>query len=117
MFLTADSRVLNEIVSYLKGKKGGAPHFRNFIRANHDQLAHKPPRKIRLKTTGSFHDLRTLYDEINREYFDNTIDAAITWGARSPRYAVRNRTVGSYSEESHTIRINPVNEKPARELG
>jgi predicted metal-dependent hydrolase len=108
MFLTADSRVLNEIVSYLKGRKGAMPHFRGFIRGNHDQLGHKPPRQVQIKTSGKFHDLRTLYEEINQQYFDNTINAVITWGSRSPRYAVRNRTVGSYSEESNTIRINPV---------
>ncbi len=36
------------------------------------------------------------------------INAAITWGAKSPRWAVRKRTLGSYSERSNTIRINPV---------
>jgi predicted metal-dependent hydrolase len=36
------------------------------------------------------------------------IRASITWGSGSPRCSVRKRTLGSYSERSHTIRINPV---------
>jgi predicted SprT family Zn-dependent metalloprotease len=108
MFLTADGRVVNEIVSYLKTRRGAMPHFRGFIRDNKVQLRLKPPRKIPVRIAGKFHDLRGLYDEINTEYFGGAINAVITWGSRSPRYAVRKRTVGSYSERSNMIRINPV---------
>jgi predicted metal-dependent hydrolase len=64
-----------------------------------------------VKTAGKFHDLRKLFDEINKEYFGGVIQAAITWGSRSPRHAVRKRTLGSYSERSNMIRINPVLDK------
>jgi predicted metal-dependent hydrolase len=111
MFLHADSRVMNEVVSYLKNKRGAMPHFRNFVRDNREQLTCKPPKKVPVKTAGKFHDLLGLYDEINREYFGGMVNAVITWGSRSPRYAVRKRTLGSYSERSHTIRINPVLDK------
>jgi predicted metal-dependent hydrolase len=108
MFLNADSRVMYEVVSYLKNRRGAMPHFRGFIRDNREQLGTKPPKKVLVRTAGKFHDLCGLYDEINREYFGGIVNAAITWGTRSPRYAVRKRTVGSYSERSNTIRINPV---------
>lgn len=111
MFLHADSRVMNEIVSYLKNKRGAMPHFRSFIRDNRGQLSRKPPKKVPVRTAGKFHDLCGLYDEINREYFGGMVNAVITWGSRSPRHAVRKRTLGSYSERSHTIRINPVLDK------
>jgi predicted metal-dependent hydrolase len=111
MFLHADSRVMAEVASYLKNRKGAMPHFRGFVRDNRDQLNQKPPKKISVRTEGKFHDLSGLYDEINKEYFGGRIDAVITWGTRSPRYAVRKRTVGSYSERSNTIRINPVLDK------
>jgi len=108
MFLAADNRVMNEIASYLKNKKGAMPHFRGFIRENREQLRRKPPKKIALRTAGKFHDLSGLYEEINKEYFGGLVNAAITWGSTSPRFAVRKRTLGSYSERSHSIRINPV---------
>jgi hypothetical protein len=111
MFLNADSRVMSEIASYLKNRRGALPHFRRFIRDNREQLSLKPPKKVPVRTAGKFHDLCGLYDEINKEYFGGAINAAITWGTRSPRYAVRKRTVGSYSERSNTIRINPILDK------
>ena len=111
MFLNADSRVMSEIASYLKNRRGAMPHFRSFIRENREQLGLKPPKKVPVRTAGKFHNLCGLYDEINKEYFGGTVNVAITWGTRSPRYAVRKRTVGSYSERSNTIRINPVLDK------
>jgi hypothetical protein len=108
MFLNSDSRVMSEIAAYLKNRKGAMPNFRSFIRDNREQLDRKPPKKVFVRTAGKFHDLCGLYDDINKEYFGGAINAAITWGTRSPRYAVRKRTVGSYSERSNTIRINPV---------
>lgn len=113
MFLKADSRVINEIVSYLKNKRGAMPHFRGFVKGNRDQLSRKPPKRVSVRTVGKFHELCGLYDEVNREYFGGMVNAAITWGSGSPRFAVRKRTLGSYSERSHTIRINPTLDKNA----
>lgn len=108
MFLNAGSRVMSEIVSYLKNRRGAMPHFRSFIRDNREQLDRKPPKKVPVRTAGRFHDLCGLFSQINDEYFGGAINAVITWGSKSPRWAVRKRTVGSYSERSNTIRINPV---------
>jgi hypothetical protein len=108
MFLSADSQVIGEIVSYLRHRRRAMPYFRSFLRANREDLRRKPAKKVNLRTGGRHHDLAELYDEINRAYFGNKVTAAITWGSRSPRSAVRKRTVGSYSERSNTIRINPV---------
>ncbi len=108
IFVNADYEVLDEIVSYLKNKKAPMPLFRDFVRKNKAQLSVKPPRQVPLKTGGKHHDLREVYDAVNSEYFESSISVAITWGSRSPRHAVRKRTLGSYSERSHTIRINPV---------
>jgi hypothetical protein len=111
MFLHADSRVKNEIILYLKNKRGAMPYFRSFVRDNKEQLSLKPPKRVPVRTAGKFYNLCGLYDEINRDYFGGMVNAVITWGSRCPRYAVRKRTLGSYSERSHTIRINPVLDK------
>lgn len=113
MFLNADNRIIDEVVVFLKRKRSKMYLFRKFIRDNREHLPKRPPNKVPIKTLGKFHDLRALYDEINNEYFEGTINAVITWGSRSPRHAVRKRTLGSYSERSHTIRINPVLDKIA----
>ena len=113
MFLNAGNEVLDEIASYMKKSKASMPLFRSFVRENREWLAIKPPKKVPLKTAGTYHDLRELHDAVNKEYFNGTIDAAITWGSRSPRSSVRRRTLGSYSERSHIIRINPVLDRKA----
>ena len=113
MFLDAGSSVLDEIASYLKKRKAPMPLFRSFVRENRARLVVKPPKRALLKTAGAHHDLRDLYDAVNREYFGGTVSAAITWGSRSPRSSVRRRTLGSYSERSHLIRINPVLDRKA----
>ena len=80
----------------------------DFIDANADAVrGKKKPTAPVLITTGDHHDLRTIFDELNARYFDNTIDAAITWGARTG--APRRRTsvkMGSYSVEERLIRIH-----------
>jgi hypothetical protein len=111
MFLHADDPVLGEIVSHLRRRRGAMSCFRRFIRDNREELRQKPAKRVPVRTAGRFHDLSGLYDKINCEYFGGRVSAAITWGSRSPRAAVRKRTVGSYSERSNTIRINPVLDK------
>ena len=111
MFTNADSRVLDEIVSFLKTKRGPMPFFRSFVRDRRESLGSRPPNKVPVKTRGASHDLRVLFDEVNETYFNGMISAVITWGLSSPRCSVRKRTLGSYSARSHTIRINPVLDK------
>ena len=108
MFINSGTPVIDEIVSYLKHKSRAMPLFRKFVRDNRGHLHKKSPNKVSLQTSGKFHDLHELYEEINEAYFGGMISAAITWGSGSPRCSVRKRTLGSYSERSHTIRINPV---------
>ena len=111
MFLDADNGVIDEIVSMLRHRKVEMTLFRSFVRDNRDRLCKKPPQKISIKTTGRYHDLRELFDEINADYFDGAINAVITWGSKCSRYAVRKRTLGSYSGSAGIIRINPVLDK------
>jgi hypothetical protein len=108
MFLSADHAVIGEIVSYLNKRRDAMPHFRSFLRLNREDLRRKRVKKVVVRTKGRHHDLSELYDEINSSYFGNKVTTTITWGSLSPRSAVRKRTVGSYSERSNTIRINPV---------
>lgn len=108
MLLNADNGVIREIVSFLQNKRSGMPLFLKFISDNREQFANKAPKRVTIRTAGAFHDLGDLYREINGKYFSHAIDAAITWSTHHPRASVRKRTLGSYSERSNLIRINPV---------
>jgi hypothetical protein len=108
MFVSSGTAVIDEIVSYLKHKSRAMPLFRKFLRDNRGHLHNKSPNRVSLKTSGKFHDLRELYEEINASYFGGMISSGITWGSGTPRCSARKRTLGSYSERSNTIRINPI---------
>ena len=111
MFTAAGSQVLDEVVSFLKNKRGAMPCFRRFIRDHGEQLRKRPPNRVPARTRGRVYDLREFYQELNEEYFNNMINAEITWGSSNSRCVVRKRTLGSYNERSHMIRINPVLDK------
>ncbi|HTZ19157.1 MAG TPA: SprT-like domain-containing protein [Dissulfurispiraceae bacterium] len=108
MFISAGNDVIHEIVRFLKNSKGDMTRFRQFIRDNREELHNRPHRKVSVRTSGRFHNLRELFDEINKEYFDDRVDSSITWGTCSSRYSVRKRTLGSFSAGANVIRISPV---------
>ena len=57
---------------------------------------------------GVYHNLELLYQQINSLYFDNQIEAEITWG-RFGTYAPRKRSIrlGSYCSQKKRILIHP----------
>ncbi|MEM9492666.1 MAG: hypothetical protein AAGC55_26195, partial [Myxococcota bacterium] len=61
----------------------------------------------RLVTSGRVHDLQAIFDDLNQRYFNNTIEARITWGQRTSKPRRRNSIkMGSYSVEDKLIRIH-----------
>lgn len=108
MFLHADNTVLNEIASYIAGKTRTTPLMRKFIDDHSPYITASRRRSITLRTEGTHHDLRTIFDSLNCEYFDNRITASITWGKRSGSSRARRRTLGSYFPNHDLIRINPI---------
>jgi|WetSurMetagenome_2_1015567.scaffolds.fasta_scaffold00088_36 predicted metal-dependent hydrolase len=108
MFLTAGMDVIDEIIGFIGNKRRCIPLFRSFVRYNSVNIREKPSRKITVRTSGRHHDLRELFNDVNREYFEDKIEALITWGTGRIGLWVRKRTLGSYSPESNLIRINPV---------
>ncbi len=108
IFLDAGANVVDEIAEFIKKKRGKTPHIRDFIRGKRDILKKKVPRRLNAKTLGRHYDIHNLYESINKEYFEGTVSALTTWGTKSPRRAVRRRTLGSYSSHTNMIRINPV---------
>jgi hypothetical protein len=108
MFLDAGDDVITEIAKFLKHRKGETPLLRKFLGQNSHRIKKSSPRKTTVKTEGKYHNLDELFHSLNSEYFDGRVSASITWGTRNLRYAVRKRTLGSYSRNSNIIRINPV---------
>ncbi|UCG77768.1 MAG: hypothetical protein JSV21_09335 [Nitrospirota bacterium] len=108
MFLTAGTDVLDEIALFIKGKNGKAPVLSGFIKDNGSQIVRGPSRRLKIRTRGKHHDLRSVFDNINACYFNNRIKSKISWGPKGPRRYARSRTLGSYVESDDIIRINSI---------
>ena len=110
MFADADPVITRALAHYIADNDADASRILgDFIDANADHVrgrSRRAPTQL-IFTAGEHHDLRTIFDELNARYFDNRIDAAITWGARSGRPRRRNSIkMGSYSVEDRLIRIH-----------
>ena len=108
IFLDAPLDVIEEVGEFIRKRKGSTPLFRKFLKENLNRLKNRPPRRIRITTLGKYHDLGEIYDSLNRGYFQEELLCPITWGTGRARYAVRKRTLGSYSRHSNIIRINTI---------
>jgi hypothetical protein len=112
MFVTAPAPVTRALARYISHNESQASRdLGRFIEENQEairRVRRRRPAALTLETGGEVHDLREVYDDLNSAYFDDQIDARITWGSRSGRR--RSRTsikMGSYSVEDRLIRIHP----------
>jgi hypothetical protein len=110
MFCDADPVITRALARYIADNDADASRvLGDFIDDNSGHVrgrARRTPTTV-IFTAGEFHDLREIYDELNARYFNNKIDAAITWGARTGRPRRRNSIkMGSYSVEDRLIRIH-----------
>jgi len=110
MFADADPVITRALAHYIADNDADASRLLgDFIDANAGHVrgrTRRTPTQL-IFTAGEHHDLRSIFDELNARYFDNKIDAAITWGARTGRPRRRNSIkMGSYSVEDRLIRIH-----------
>ena len=110
MFVDADPVITRALARYIADNDAEASRILgDFIDDNSGHVrgrARRTPTTV-IFTAGEHHDLRQIFDELNERYFDNKIDAAITWGARTGRPRRRNSIkMGSYSVEDRLIRIH-----------
>jgi hypothetical protein len=110
MFADADPVITRALARYIADNDREASRvLGDFIDSNAGQVrgrARRAPSQI-MVTSGDVHDLRAMYDDLNRRYFGDHISASITWGPRTGRVRRRNSIkMGSYSVEDRVIRIH-----------
>lgn len=108
IFLSADLSVIDEIVSFIKNRKGKLPLFREFLKENLKSVKKSPRKTCRISTRGRHHNLADIYAAVNKQYFNGSVDSLITWGLRNSRRFARRRTLGSYDSNANVIRIHPM---------
>jgi hypothetical protein len=111
MFLEADTEILNSLARFIKGRNSKAPSvLRHFVASHSNKIKKAPPRSRRtvLRHSGRYFNLLILYNEVNREYFENQADCKITWGAKRRVRRQNSIKLASYSDFSETIRVHPI---------
>lgn len=116
-FVHADDEVLDAVVAFAakrlpKARRRDALEQVRAYFDEHAKVFDRPPRRARRprRTRGRHHDLQRLYDRVNHESFRDQLELKVTWGEEVRRQRRRRRTIqlGSYQDETRTIRIHPV---------
>jgi hypothetical protein len=109
MFLDAPAHVVDALVRYvIRGERDASAILGDYIDDNGFRLARRK-RNAPLVTRGKHHDLLAVFEDINERYFDDSINALITWGKRPTTKEKRRKTIklGSYSAFDRLIRVHP----------
>ncbi len=110
IFLDAPRNVMEGLACYLNRKDENFPRaVRNYIEENLKKLDYSHTiDKAKLKTQGTCFDLKRLYDQVNGEYFNGSIDLLITWfGNRQAKNRNLSKlTLGLFHDQLKLIKVN-----------
>jgi hypothetical protein len=115
IFLEAPQNVMQALACYIHQEdKSIAPTVKAFIEDNLKKLdySHLLDRK-KLYSQGNVYNLQQMYNDINREYFDEELNLYITWFGKP---SVRNRsrvTFGLYHDPLKLIKIHRLLDSPS----
>ncbi|MBI4558354.1 MAG: hypothetical protein HY706_12300 [Candidatus Hydrogenedentes bacterium] len=118
MFLTADTPVVKALAGWVRRPRRGVSSrvLDQFIRGHRHLIRKGPAREASVQTAGRHHNLRAMFDGLNRTHFGGAVTARITWGNLPRRSArgKRRRSIrfGSYTAEDHIIRLHPFLDQP-----
>ncbi len=112
MFAGVKGRLVRALARYVvHNDRRASLLLRDCIDGHQDQIRRLPTparRRLVLRTQGRVHDLKAVYDRLNRCYFAGKLDLRITWGAAWRRPAQRSIKVGAFLVEDRLIRVHPV---------
>lgn len=116
MFKSAPDDLILDIAKMAEGRRRKWPRQVNMFIAKHkesyDSQGEYKARRVTLETQGKVFNLQELYDKLRDRYFSGELSVRLGW--MTPREKRRvSIKLGSYSEETHVIRIHPAldNEK------
>lgn len=111
MFLSASPAVVGAVATWLTRDRAGraAAVLDAFIDGHGHLVRATRTRRARRRTSGAYHELRALFDDVNESEFGGAVSSGITWG-RMPTGRRRRRSIrmGSYTPEEDLIRIHPL---------
>lgn len=108
MFLNAPENVMQSLACYIDEKQSSfGPSIKNFISEKRKSLDYSHVIPIsNLRHQGDIYNLKEIFDQLNREYFQNKIKLNITWfGARRHRNKSQ-ITFGLYCDTKKLIKVS-----------
>lgn len=108
MFHQAPEAVWQAVVAYVRGEESASrPVLRAYIKAQQSLIRESASRHApRLQPYGRCFNLEQIYHDLNQMYFDNRVQASITWGRRPPKRPRTSIRFGSYDANQRLIRIH-----------
>ena len=110
MFVDGGPSITRALAHYIaRNDRSASRTLGEFIDGNQHRVRGVRPRlpAASLQTRGQYHDLAEIFASLNERYFQNTIDARISWGQKTGKPRRRNSIkMGSYSVEDRLIRIH-----------
>jgi len=115
IFLQAPQNVMDALACYLRRKdKSIALSVKAFIEDNLRTLDYSHHiDQSKLHCQGHVYNLRQIYDDLNREYFDNELNLHITWFGKHNQRCRSRVTFGLYHDPLKLIKINRMLDSPS----
>lgn len=115
IFLQAPQNVMDDLACYLRQEdKSIAPTVKAFIEDNLKNLdySHLIDRK-KLYSQGHVYNLQKVYDDLNKEYFENKLNLNITWFGKPLQRGRSRVTFGLFYDPLKLIKVNRLLDSPS----
>ncbi len=115
MFLDAPQNIMDELVCYIRrDSKIISPNVKAFIEDNILKLDYRHELDVRkLSSQGNVYNLRQIYNDLNRVYFNRKLDLHITWFGKIQQRNRSRITFGLYHNTLRLIKIHRMLDSPA----
>lgn len=110
MFGQAPDEVVSALASFIakdRTSKKEAKLLDSWIERHRPTLTEARAKAVQPQPYGEIHDLQTIFDQLNKRYFNGSIDAQITWTRAAKQQKRTSIHMGTYSDELRLIRIHP----------
>jgi hypothetical protein len=113
MFLDAPDRIVHAIADYAgRGRASAGPELDDYIRGRQPLIRQNGATDGSLNAQGRCFDLRELFNKLNREHFQNGIQARIGWGRMPGQRRRKSIRLGVYDHQTREIRVHPALDRP-----
>lgn len=116
MFLEAPRNVMQKLACYIRKEYKAIPSdVKIFIEKNIKNLDYThllTQKKFLLSTQGSVYNLQKIFNEINDEYFNSSLDLSITWFGKPSRRPRTRVTFGLYDGPLKLVKIHKMLDSP-----